>query len=1146
MNLMSLNVNGVNGIHKPAWIRKLKRESNLSFLGLQETHKSDLAESFLHKFWDRAPMGYATVDAVGRSGGLASIWDSSLLNVDSVVKGDRFLVVSGNIKGVEERVNILNVHAPNDVAGRSTLWEVIKEIKAQLPGMWVILGDFNEVRHADERLNSRCAGLDFGPTPFKLFNSWVGTKDLNDIVQRNTVGWASTPKGDVALFKLMKSIKGDIKKWRDVKRLQDNQELDSLNKAVESLENKATAGSLNDLEKRNRVLLRVKIKKLGVAMAKDICQKARVKWIRDGDENTSFFHNVVNIKVARSRIHGMQINGAWVTDPRIIKEEFRLKFRKQFAEPLRRRPSFTNWGLPAIHQLEADQLISPFSIEEIKTAVMACDGNKAPGPDGFTLKFFKKYWDLLKPMLMAVMEDFYATGEISRGCNASFITLVPKKDDPQGFSDFRPISLLGSVYKILSKVLTTRLKKVMNQLIAPTQSAFVGGRNILDGPLIVSETVSWVKKKKGKLLIFKVDFEKAYDSINWKFLFKVLEGMNFPVKWISWVKGCLRSGRGSVLVNGSPSGEFAYKRGLRQGDPLSPFLFILAMQVLDVFMKRAVNVGLFHGFHSPNGGPIISHLCYADDVLFIGEWSKHNVVSLKHLLRCLYLVTGLKVNLNKCKLFGVGVGEDETRAMAEILNCGVGSFPFVYLGVPIGANMKRAVHWQPVIDKFIKKLSAWKAKTLSFAGRVTLAKSVLGSLPSYFLSLFNAPKVIVKKLESIRREFIWGRTNLGHKIKWVRWEKMAKPKKLGGIGVGAIRDFNLTMLSKWWWRYKDDPNQLWAKVIASFHSNANNDKLIPYKKSIPGVWKDIGAMDGVLAKEGICIREKLKVTVGDGASIIFWKDPWVSPDPLRILFPDLFRLAKHKDGTVASCWQGSMGNPIWAWEWRKGPNSPLEWDQLASLTRMLSDVAIKGGKDQWKWENDEGSRFSAKAVRSELAHCDQNQHGGPDFCWNAWAPLKVNYLVWRSLMGKIATKRGLLDRGINLPDAVCAICGIDEENADHLFAKCLTARSVWWNVLTWMKIPMPQNADSLQDIFVALDKCPGAKKWKKLVHLIALATVWRIWKVRNSRVFEGAGFSVRKIVEWVKEDAYVWAANRSRKAVPPWENWLNFDVMCLL
>ncbi|KAJ0627618.1 putative RNA-directed DNA polymerase [Helianthus annuus] len=140
---------------------------------------------------------------------------------------------------------------------------------------------------------------------------------------------------------------------------------------------------------------------------------------------------------------------------------------------------------------------------------------------------------------MAVMRDFHYRGVISEGCNSSFVALIPRTNDPQVLSNFQPISLVGLIYKIITKVLANRLKIVINDVISPTQSAFVGGRSILDSPLIVSETVAWAKKSKTKLLIFKVDFEKAYDSINWKFLFQIMESMAFPEKWILWVKGCL-------------------------------------------------------------------------------------------------------------------------------------------------------------------------------------------------------------------------------------------------------------------------------------------------------------------------------------------------------------------------------------------------------------------------------------------------------------------------------------------------------------------------------------------------------------------------------------------------------------------------------
>ncbi|XP_021996043.1 uncharacterized protein LOC110893235 [Helianthus annuus] len=149
-------------------------------------------------------------------------------------------------------------------------------------------------------------------------------------------------------------------------------------------------------------------------------------------------------------------------------------------------------------------------------------------------------------------------------------------------------------------------------------------------------------------------------------------------------------------------------------------------------------------------------------------------------------------------------------------------------------------------------------------------------------------------------------------------------------------------------------------------------------------------------------------------------------------------------------------------------------------------------------------------------------------------------------MGKVATKKALLDRGINLSDALCANCGFEEESADHLFAKCLTARSVWWNIFSWLKVPWPSNVDSLKDLLEVFYNSPGSKVWKRLAHMVAVDTVWRIWNARNRKVFEGDGISVRKIVDSIKEESFIWVSNRSNKTAPSWDDWKVFDVLSLL
>ncbi|KAJ0533882.1 putative RNA-directed DNA polymerase [Helianthus annuus] len=686
----------------------------------------------------------------------------------------------------------------------------------------------------------------------------------------------------------------------------------------------------------------------------------------------------------------------------------------------------------------------------------------------------------------------------------------------------------------------------MGSLVSPTQSAFVAGRHILDSPLIVGETVAWAKKHKRKMMIYKVDFQRAYDSLNWKFLFKVMEYMDFPKKWVTWISGCLKSGRGSVLVNGSPTEEFQYKRGLRQGDPISPFLFILALEVLVMFVNKSVDIGLFHGLKLTNDGPVLSHLCYADDVLFIGEWSDHNAMSLKRLLRCLFLVSGLKVNDHKCHLYGVGVSEVEITRLARVLNCGIGKFPFYYLGIPVGANMKRSNFWKPIVEKFRKKLSGWKARHLSLAGRVTLAKSVLGSLPSYYLSLFPAPKGVIKQLEGIRRDFVWGKTGRSQKMRWVKWELFLKPKILGGVGVGGILDYNIAMLSKWLWRYKNEPNHLWTSVIRAIHESSTSKSFISVKKTIPGVWKDIHSVKDSLQKFDIKVEDCIRVKMGDGKSILFWMDRWLIGEPLKDRFPELFNIAANKRGTVDDFYHAQDGNIQWRWKWITDPQTRREWEQISALMNLLQQARFSKDKDKWYWINDVGDDFSAKSIRSQIMSHRSTDANSSQFFWNAWATSKSNFITWRAILGRVPTKLELRQRGIPLINVICDRCGYGTEDFNHAFVNCLLARGIWWNIFVWIRVPMPDNANSVQNIIEALDNAPGSKKWKRLVNTVMKATFWRIWYARNQKVFEGISFRVLDLVEKIKEDSFLWIKHRSNLPDVTWESWLNFDVLSLL
>ncbi|GKD15265.1 RNA-directed DNA polymerase, eukaryota [Tanacetum coccineum] len=422
--------------------------------------------------------------------------------------------------------------------------------------------------------------------------------------------------------------------------------------------------------------------------ARDNMQKAKIQWAIEGDKNSKFFYGIINRKRVNLSIRGVMVDGEWVDEPNRVKEEFRSHFAMRFQAPVVNR-SKLNFQFPK--RLNSDQvaeLENPITRDEIRKAVWGCGENKSPGPDGFTFDFFRKFWNIIGSDFCAAVEWFFDHSSFTRGCNSSFVSLIPKVQDPKFVNDYRPISLIGSLYKVVTKILATRLSLVISELISDVQTAFVPNRQILDGPFIINELLSWCKHKKQQAMVFKVDFAKAYDSVRWDYLDDVLRSFGFGFKWRSWINGSLVSGMASILINGSPTSEFQFHCGLKQGDPLAPYLFILIMESLHLSFSRVVDAGIFKGIKIDNS-VTISHLFYADDAVFIGEWSDDNLTRIMHVLHCFFLSSGLKINVKKSHLLGVGIPNANISSAAKNLGCSVMKTPFKYLGVLVGGNMSK-------------------------------------------------------------------------------------------------------------------------------------------------------------------------------------------------------------------------------------------------------------------------------------------------------------------------------------------------------------------------------------------------------------------------------------------------------------------------
>jgi hypothetical protein len=370
---------------------------------------------------------------------------------------------------------------------------------------------------------------------------------------------------------------------------------------------------------------------------------------------------------------------------------------------------------------------------------------------------------------------------------------------------------VSGVYKIIAKVLANRLRRVVDKIISNPQNAFVKGRQILDSVLLANECVDSRINSGIPGVICKLDIEKAYDHVNWGFLLYMLRRCGFGEKWCSWISHCISSACFSVLVNGTPAGFFSSSRGLRQGDPLSPLLFVIVMEALSKMLTVTVNRGLLSGF-SVSEAVNISHLLFADDTLVFCGANPDHLRYLRVLFLCFEVVSGLKVNMAKSELVPVGNVVD-VEGLADILGCGVSSLPLKYLGLPLGACFKAKPIWNGVVEKIERRLASWKRMYLSKGGRITLIKSTLSNLPTYLLSLFLIPVSVANRIEKLYRDFLWGGIGDEFKFHLVNWSKVCSPISEGGLGIRNLRTFNRALLGKWLWRYVHEREAWWRIVV---------------------------------------------------------------------------------------------------------------------------------------------------------------------------------------------------------------------------------------------------------------------------------------------------------------------------------------------
>ncbi|RVW83275.1 Transposon TX1 uncharacterized 149 kDa protein [Vitis vinifera] len=620
---------------------------------------------FVSSVWTVRNKDWVVFPAFGALGEILFIWDSKKLCKEEVVLGSFSISVKFALDG----------YGPLWI---SAVYGLQEALIRRTSDHWPIALDTNPFM--------------WGPTPFRFENMWLQHPSFKENFRNWWRGFQGNRWEGHKFMRRLQSVKAKLKEWNKLSFGELNEKKKSILNDLANFDAIEQEGGLTSELLDQRALRKGELEELILREEIHWRQKARVKWVKEGDCNSKFFH-----KVANGRI-------------RLV-------------------PYFGR---------ECDKVGCPFTEEEISKAIFQMDRDKAPGLDGFTIAVFQDCWDVIKEDLVRVFAEFHRSGVINQSTNASFIVLLPKKSTTKKISDFRPISLITSLYKIIAKVLSRRLRGVLHETIHSTQGSFVQGRQIMDAVLIANEIVDERRRSGEEGVVFKIDFEKAYDHVRWDFLDQVLEKKGFSPKWRKWMSGCLSSVPYAVLVNGSAKAD-----------------------VLSRMLLRAEERNMLEGFR-------------------VGR-------------------NRTKVNLDKSNIYGINLDQAHLSRLVETLECKASGWPILYLGLPLGGNPRAGGFWDPVIERISRRLDGWQKTYLSFGGRITLIQSCLTHMPCYFLSLFKLPASVAAKIERLQRDFLWSGIGEGKRDHLVRWDVVCKPKEIGSLGFGNSSLRNLALLGKWLW-----------------------------------------------------------------------------------------------------------------------------------------------------------------------------------------------------------------------------------------------------------------------------------------------------------------------------------------------------------
>ena len=990
------------------------------------------------------------------------------------------------------------------------------------------------------RLKNLADNFSFGKSYWKFNNSLCADPEFVNMLNNKIVELkeqlSSEIQDKLVLWDYLKmKLRNIIMKYSKEKAKQRRKEIEKLELEINNLENQLLNSPLkvivDEIEEKRALL-----NSLHDYSRQGLKIRSRAEWSEEGETKTQYFEQLLKSNKRKSVIKEVyNENKDIITETNEI-----LKIIKSFYEKL-----YSDCDvLEDINKIFLDEI--PKLSEESKTF---CEGkltknecyevlkemkvNKSPGNDGFTVEFYITFWPTLGETLVETLNEAYNRGELSTSQKQGVITLIEKEGkDSMHIKNYRPITLLNVDYKILSKILAKRIQEVLPEIIHHDQVGYMKKRNIGEAVRIIDDILFNSLTKPNGFLVA-VDFEKAFDSVAHAFLFKILQRFGFGDSFRSWVKVLYTDISSCVMNGGNSTGYFKIKRGVRQGDPLSPYLFLLAIEILAGAIRKDNNITGFQFGHNE-----IKQIMYADDIsLFVKD--EQSIRRLQYTFDEFGKISGLKINKGKTNF--LWLGEEKSIPDINLFGNFVQEIKILGIYFCLDVKVKENLNFKEILSKIKRLLGWWKERDLTLMGKIHLMKTFALSKLNYVSSLIVVPQWVFSEVEKITFEFLWnGKDRIKRNIMYQNYE-------FGGMKMTNFRLFVKAQRIMWLKRLLYGEKQVGWKLyfdfsfrtlggrllfMCDFDSSVLTCKAPPFYLEIVKAWLDI---------------DKHRHAENDPLNPILFNNKHIRIAGKMFFYRDLYEagICRVQDildngqlkplpyfHTLGLCFKtdevlkiNDICNAI-PKTWRESTTEGTF--QKVDLTNFNLILKMSGQKtDLQLLKSRRIYEVMVKDLQSSYILHIKDDHNRYDYSdkekrdifikpRNATLIRKHREFQFMLLHGAVYTRERLMDFGFEL-DNLCSFCQREPETYLHLFLQCDKVKSLWEFLINQFEIQDLRNME-WRDIFCGI---AGNANRLRCVNSLIILMKYTIFRCKTGKKLPTKERLRKIVVDHINEEKHI-------------------------